>query len=535
MPITPRPPTKGPSAAKELADALAQGLHAAGVRTIFGLPGGGPNLDMIGSAEALGIRFVLTHGETAACIMASSFGHLTGTPGVAIVTRGPGMSSAANGLAQATLDRFPLLLITDTVSDAVRDRTAHQRFDQVAAAAPLAKSSVTLGTADPVGVVGAAARLAMAAPAGAVHLAFDPTTAGDAPLPPEPPFGSGPEAVAAARGALTSARKPVVIVGLDGARHADAVRRAVHRLGCPVLVTYEAKGVIPESWPNYAGLFTGADIEREVLSQADVILGLGLDPVEPMPGPWPYDADVVLFHSHPIDTEYFGRATLVVGSYADALDALVPAGIASEWPSDAGSTMSRDAARRLEVSTAGLNPVDVVRTTQKVVGDVLATVDAGAHMLAVMPHWRTDENDSVLISNGLATMGLALPGAIAMALARPDRRVICFVGDGGLGMVLGELETVSRLGLNVTIVVFDDATLTLIRLKQTAGQSDDAAVAYGSTDFAAVARAMGVPGRPARDLSELAAALDLPGGGPLLVDAHIDASAYRHLIKATRG
>src|SRR3954469_1174601 len=175
----------------EPARALADGLAAAGVRRVFGVPGGGPNLDMIGAAEDLGIEFVLTHGETAACIMAATFGRVTGTPGVAVVTRGPGFTSAANGLAQATLDRFPLLLVSDAVTRAAAERTAHQRLDQVAAAAPLTKWSGTLGTADPAAVAAAAARLALAAPAGAGHLAFGPT-GGGGPPPPPPPRPRGP-------------------------------------------------------------------------------------------------------------------------------------------------------------------------------------------------------------------------------------------------------------------------------------------------------------------------------------------------------
>src|SRR5262245_25020983 len=111
---------------RDLTRSLARGLHLAGVRTIFGVPGGGPNLDMIGAAQELGIGFVLAHGEFAACVMAATHGRLTGTPGVALVTRGPGLTSAANGLAQATLDRFPLLLISDAVPAAHAARYAHQ-------------------------------------------------------------------------------------------------------------------------------------------------------------------------------------------------------------------------------------------------------------------------------------------------------------------------------------------------------------------------------------------------------------------------
>jgi len=519
---------------RDLARSLARGLHAAGVQKIFGMPGGGPNLDMISCAHELGIDFVLAHSEAAACIMASSYGRLTATPGVAVVTRGPGLTSASNGLAQATLDRFPLLLISDSVTQASAHRVAHQRLDQVAAAAPVTKWSGTLGTGEPEGVVAATAQLAMAAPAGAVYLAFDPTAPGDAAPAVPTPASADSALLERARQFLAAARHPVVIVGLDAARHATDVRDALKGLDCPVLVSYEAKGTIPESWPTYAGLFTGATIERPLLEQADVILGLGLDPVEPVPGPWPYQAQVVLLHSHSIETAYFGEPLLLLGSYQDHLAGLIDA-CQPEWQRGTGSEIRGRDLDRLDAPAQGLTPHDVVRASQREIGDVLATIDAGAHMLVAMPLWHTDEPDSVLISNGLATMGFALPAAIAMALARPGRRVACFVGDGGLGMVLSELETLARLQLNVTVVVFNDATLTLIKLKQVDGQTGSAAVTYQAIDFAGIATAMQVPGRIAVDVDSLRTALTSPQSGPLLVDARIDPSVYPHVIRVTRG
>ena len=138
-------------------------------------------------------------------------------------------------------------------------------------------------------------------------------------------------------------------------------------------------------------------------------------------------------------------------------------------------------------------PWDVVRIVREAAPPAsVATVDAGAHMLAVMPLWSVDEPGQVLISSGLATMGYAVPAAVGAALARPDQRVFCFVGDGGLGMVLGELETIARLRLAVTVVVFNDASLSLIRVKQRPeGHGDERAVRYSPVDFAAVAAGLG--------------------------------------------
>src|SRR6476469_7095953 len=140
---------------RQLAESATAGLRRAGVRRLFGLPGGGPNLDLIGAAHDL--PFTLAHGETAACVMAGAFGLLTGTPGVAVVTRGPGVTSAANGLAQATLDRAPLLLVSDCVTADQRRRVAHQRLDQRAFTAPVTRFSGVVGHTDAAATVGAVA------------------------------------------------------------------------------------------------------------------------------------------------------------------------------------------------------------------------------------------------------------------------------------------------------------------------------------------------------------------------------------------
>jgi acetolactate synthase-1/2/3 large subunit len=156
-------------------------------------------------------------------------------------------------------------------------------------------------------------------------------------------------------------------------------------------------------------------------------------------------------------------------------------------------------------------------------------------MLAVMPLWSTDDPDTVLISNGLATMGFALPAAIAAALARPHQRIVCFVGDGGLGMVLSELELLARLDLDVTVVVFNDATLSLIKLKQGEGQGGSDAVGYQGVNFAAIAGAMGVAGSVATDADSFDRALLAVSSGPYLIDARVDAACYPHIVRVVRG
>jgi acetolactate synthase-1/2/3 large subunit len=167
----------------------------------------------------------------------------------------------------------------------------------------------------------------------------------------------------------------------------------------------------------------------------------------------------------------------------------------------------------------------------------VATVDAGAHMLAAVPMWEVDEPGELLISSGLATMGFALPAAVAAALARADRKVICCTGDGGLGMALAELETLARLRLDVIVVVFDDRALSLIAIKQGDRQGGASAVRYGTVDFAGTAASLGVPAFRADNAGELhdALAKALARGGPCLIDVAVDPAGYPAVLEAIRG
>jgi acetolactate synthase I/II/III large subunit len=292
---------------RQLAEAATAGLRRAGVRRLFGLPGGGPNLDLIGAAHDL--PFTLAHGETAACVMAGAFGLLTGTPGVAVVTRGPGVTSAANGLAQATLDRAPLLLVSDCVTADQRRRVAHQRLDQRAFTAPVTRFSGVVGHTDAAATVAAAAALALGPPAGAVHLDYDPSLPGD--RPPRPPRAqpSDPGALAAACATARGCRRPVVVLGLGAVAHAAELRAVL--AGIPVLTTYQATGTVSATAAEWAGPFTNAALERPLLEQADLVIGVGLDDVEPIPAAWSTAAPTVLLDAAP--SAYFDGAVAVPG------------------------------------------------------------------------------------------------------------------------------------------------------------------------------------------------------------------------------
>ena len=261
------------------AAAIVTALADTGTTVVFGLPGGGPNLDVVGAAAAAGLRFVLAHTETAAVIMAATQAELTGRPGAVVVTRGPGLASAVNGIAHATLDQLPVVVIADTVRWADASRISHQRLDQAGLGRVVAKAVVTIGRDRTREAAAAAIRLALAAPAGPVVALMDdsgPSDLGEE-RPGRASDGDDRRDLAVLAQALREARRPVIMLGTGAIAHTAAIRSALAGRGIPVLHTYRARGIVPDSVAEAAGLVTGGTMEWQLVAAADVIVGLGVD------------------------------------------------------------------------------------------------------------------------------------------------------------------------------------------------------------------------------------------------------------------
>ncbi|MDO9707223.1 thiamine pyrophosphate-binding protein [Paracraurococcus lichenis] len=536
------------------AEAVAEALRAAGVPRLYGVPGGGSSLDLVEAAAARGIPFVLARQETAAVIMAATEAELSGRPGAVVVTRGPGVGNAANGIAQAALDRAPLLLLADGFTGTERAFATHQFFDHAAMLAPVTKAQAR--ATEPGGAPGAIAATllatAMAAPRGPALLEVSGgvARAPAAPLPLAALAGAAaaPEgpALAAARRLLAAARRPVLVAGLEATEPAAcaALRALAERLGCPGLVTYKAKGVLPDAHPLFGGVFTGGEAEAPLLREADLILLAGADPVEFIPQPWRYGAPVIDLGTAPRPLHYHAPAAALYGPLAPALAALAAEAAPSGW--EAAAIAAQRAAWLRALANApggnrGLSPQAVVEITQqacRVAGrDPRVSVDAGAHMFPCTTFWQAERPGDLLISNGLATMGFALPAGIAAALHDPGRGALAFTGDGGLLMALGELATAAVLGAKLTIVVFNDASLSLIDIKKGGRALPDGALGWPEADFAGALRALGGTGLRAADEAGFRAALAeaLAAPGPALVDVRVDPGSYPAQIKALRG
>jgi acetolactate synthase I/II/III large subunit len=532
-----------------VADAVAAGIEAAAIRVVFTFPGGGSNLALLESLQARGILTILTRSEAGGAFMAAAVADVSGTPGVLIVGLGPGAASAVNGAAHALLDRSPLLIIADRYSEADAATTGHQLIEQGAMLAPVVKARAETVADDVAETVARALAITLDAPRGPVLLEM-PRDSARMPawdFDRVEPTHRRPEAdglkgdVSAVSSVLDSALRPILLIGEEARRILDPslLVQLAERFEAPVLTTYKAKGAFPESHRLAAGILTGAEIERPLLTEADVMVAIGLDPVELLARSWPYEAQMVavrhaadLGRYLPVHWELIGNLDVGLRRLLAVIDRP-----SSQWdPSDA---VQRGAYMRDQLRTGThILPIwRVVEVAQELLGDPVVTVDAGVHMFGVTWFWRSERPNRFHISNGLGTMGFALPAAIGLAIASPSESVLAFTGDGGFTINAGELETAARCGAKVIVLVLNDASLSLIRVKQADVGLSRSNVDFVRSDLARVAEGLGARGARAASEPELRQALLDALAAPLttVIDVAIDGTEHADLHRRIRG
>ncbi len=539
-----------------LAERLVAGLKQRGTRHVFGVPGGGSSLDLIEACGRQGVEFVLTRGETSAVLMAACSGELSGAPGAALVGVGPGAAAAVNGMAYAALERSPLVLFADRIEPPPVRPTWHQVYDQPASFAPVSKAARWIRPDTDGTEIADLLDLPTAEPQGPVHLDIVAAEASvDAPPVPHRP-APAPEPAAGAsvspalpeglRARVHGAWKPVFIVGLQARHLGDETRALARALGAACLTTYKAKGTISDHDPLLVAQFTGGTAEASVLAAADLIVMLGHDPIEMIPGIWTHAAPVVALSTWDWAAAggYPVPEMIAVGALRPMLADLMPSAPQPGWDREELARLRTAYRARIAYPTvAGISPDFLIDSLQQFGGGQIdgkparLAVDAGAHMFPTLARWMADAPLGVLKSNGLSTMGFALPAAIASALHEPDRPAVAVTGDGGMMMCLGELATAVERKLDVTVVVLNDAMLSLIDVKQRKQQRPHAGVASRTVDFAAIAQAMGAYGTTVREVSQVQPALAAAArmSGPRLIDVHIDPSGYDAQLDAMRG
>lgn len=508
------------------ADILARRLYEAGCRHAFGMPGG-EVLTLVDALEKAGIAFVLVKHENAGGFMAEGVFQRTGVPGILVATLGPGAANGINVVANAEQDRVPLIVLTGCVDPDEALTYTHQVFDHRALFAPITKASFTLTPGGAAAIADKALAIATEPRPGPVHIDV-PISVADAGVREAPRIGwraparSGPAAgpdLERAREWLRQAARPLLLVGLD-AMDGDApqaVREFAEAFDAPVITTYKAKGVLPEDHAlalGGAGLSPLADRHLlPLVHKADLVIALGYDPIEMRTGwrdPWNPDRQRVIEFMPVPNRHFMHQASLsFVCDPAAGLAALADG--VSPRPGGAWTGGEPAAVRGTlheTFASKGWGPAAIVETARRVLPrDTIASVDSGAHRILLSQVWQAYEPRSLLQSTGLCTMGCALPLAMGAKMAEPARPSVCFTGDGGLLMTLGDLSTLAERRLPVIVVVFADASLALIDKKQRERQLPNMGVDFAPVDFAAIANAFGGVGETVEAVPALERAL----------------------------
>lgn len=505
---------------------MAKTLAARGVQYLFGLPGG-EIVAFIDACRRAGIKFVLTGHEASAAWMAQVVGQITGVPGVCASTLGPGATNLVTGVANAWLDRAPMLAVTAQIPSAAIETMTHQRVPLERLFAPITKGSFAVGFEDTAALVEQSMNLAASPRPGPVHLSL----ASDLAIQEyrEQPRQAAIELTSAAPdlapiiAKLQAAARPLVLIGLAATPStALAVRAFVDKLQAPFLVTPKVKGIVSEDHPLFVGVASGMAIDREILDivkSADLLIGIGFDPVE-CDKTWFVDIDVVSLDSASmIEGRY--RPLEAIGDLNALLACLNPA--PKPWRVQVPKRKPGD----------GLSPLRLIEELRSIFPrDGIATCDVGSHKLLMGQFWRSYEPGTFFMSNGLSGMGFGVPAAIAAQLCQPQKAVLAVVGDGGMLMMLHDLALIRELGLPIVIIVLSDRSLSLIRVSEERRGIVPYGVDFTPPDFAAVAQAFGIAGRRAASIAEAKSVVEraLANHEACLVDVPVDYREYYELV-----
>lgn len=520
-----------------VAQTIARTLAEAGVRYVFGHPGG-EVAHLIEALRQEEIPFILTRHEATAAFMAASWGELTGQPGVCVSTLGPGATNLVSGVAQAYLDRCPMIALTAQLATDRQIRATHQQLDLTRLYAPVTKATIKVAADNAATAVEQALYLSTTERPGPVHLEIPSNVATQEHVGPTRGvrFGnvgspSAPSVSEAAR-LLAAAKRPALLAGIGAVRceASPALIRLAETLGAPVVTTPKAKGVFPEDHPLSAGVMdmTGEAVVNELLGEADLLVTAGFDVVE-LIKPWAFKAPVVHIDTVANVDQLYEAELEVVGNVAEALDALAGAAAPTAWPAGRVAEHRSRLRAALTPKAAGLAPHTVMELARAALPrDGVVASDVGAHKILLGQVWSAYEPRRYLVSNGLSSMGTGVPGALAAKLLWPDRPALAIVGDGGLGMYLGELETAVRLGVSLPIVVLVDGSLSLIKLGQVQRGYPPSGVDFQRPRLAELAPCFGARGVRVESVDQVKAALDqaIEYKGVTLIEAIIDAGAY---------
>ena len=532
-------------------------LENEGVEYIFGVPGE-ENAHFMMALEASSIKFILCRHEQGAAFMADVYGRLTGRAGVCLGTLGPGATNLVTGVANANMDRSPVVAITGQADSRRQHKESHQYMDIVGLFRPITKwAQPILHSMNIPEVVRKAFKLATMEKPGACHIELADDIAAyeveHVPVPVHHPRRPVPDdkVVDQAIDLISKAKRPIILAG-NGAirkRASNQLRIFSETTGIGVISTFMGKGSVSRHAPYC--LFTiglqSKDYAWIALDKADLVITLGYDIVEYLPQFWNkhhcYDKDRKIIHIDflPAETDDHYRVDVeITGDLAHTLWMLnnrLEKGVSPYdlcQQAELRKEMLKDFAKHSQDDTKGfIRPQKVIWDVREVMGsgDILLS-DVGAHKLWVGRYYHCDEPNTCLIPNGFCSMGFALPGAVAAKLVYPERNILAICGDGGFLMNVQELETARRIGANIVIMIWEDNEYGLIKWKQENqfGKSTD--LHFNNPEFIKLAESFGCAGMRVENARDLVPALKhaFTYEVPVILSVPID---YRENTKLT--
>ena len=540
------------------ADIVTDSLVNHGVDLVFGIPGA--KIDRLFEtlehpAEGQRVpKLVVARHEQNAAFMAQAFARITGKTGVVIATSGPGVGNLATGLMTATAESDPIVAIGGQVPRNDLYRLTHQSTNSVALFSPITNLASEIQDPNNISeIIANAFAAANGAKKGATFVSL-PQDVDDAQVTIEalPKITPAQQGAAAIKDIdwlaeqIKAAKLPVLLVGSRGSD--DATVTALHQLlkqtTLPVVETFQGAGVItrelePETFFGRIGLFRNQTGDK-LLKQSDLVITLGYDAIEYEPRNWNKEnnLNIVALDTTPvqIDNNFVPQRQLV-GDLAQSLRLLIERLNGYELP-----TTSKEVLKKLKAdlrasdepsytpAQGNLNhPLDVIKSIQAhVTDDMTVSTDIGSHYIWMARHFKSYVARHYLISNGMQTLGVGLPWALAAAMVRPNAKSVSVSGDGGFFFSAMELETAVRLGLNTVHIVWNDnAYYDMVKFQEEMkynGQS--AGVKFGNIDLVKYAESFGAKGLHVETPDDLDTVLDeaFSTQGPVVVDIPVDYS-----------
>ena len=534
------------------AELLVRCLENEGVKYIFGIPGE-ENLDVMQALRNSSIQFITTRHEQGAAFMADVYGRLTGKAGVCLSTLGPGATNLVTGVADANSDGAPLVAITGQVDTNRMHITSHQFLDLVQMFTPITKRSKQIVRPDSINeIVRIAFKYAESEKPGAAHIDL-PNDIAKLPVPEDPnvmPMRhtavhqelTGVADVEKAAGLIFQAEHPVILAGHSAVRAhaAEALTKFAEQLKIPVINTMMAKGIIPMDNRYSMGTMgiPQRDFQNVMLDNSDLVIAVGYDIVEFSPSKWNRTQNHKIIHLD-VRPAYihslYQPQVQVVGDISDSLEKIAVRCHRENEPElffRLKELMLEDYSAAESDDGFPIKPQRVLHDIRQVLGqeDILIS-DVGAHKMWIGRQYNCYHPNTCIISNGFASMGISVPGAIAAKLIYPEKKVLAVSGDGGFMMNCQEMETALRIGVPIVVMIFNDSGYGLIRWKQEDHFGSSCFTDFTNPDFVKFAESMGAKGYRIQSAEEIIPVLEdaFSQNVPCIIDCPIDYSENTRL------